>query len=118
LRVEHEERRSALEHERAVGELGERRLVEAVPACRGIDPLGVELRVDRVRARPSGVKLAPDLREADVVLASAQRARPMPGRERRRLVEEEELRELPGRRSGPRCQPRNSSRQAIQRFPL
>src|SRR4029450_1475467 len=46
----------------------------------------------------------PEPLEAHVVLAPAERARPMTRGERRRLVEEEELRELPGlhqRLSGP-----------------
>ena len=50
----------------------------------------VEALVDLVRAARAG-----DLEEPVVVLASAQCARPVPGRERGRLVEEEELRELP-----------------------
>ena len=54
----------------------------------------MELGVDRVRADLARVELAPDGAEADVVLAPAERARPMAGCERRRLVEEEQLGEL------------------------
>ena len=50
----------------------------------------MEALVDLVRAARAG-----ELEEPVVVLASAERARPVPGRERGRLVEEEELRELP-----------------------
>ena len=46
--------------------------------------------VDLVRAVRAG-----ELEKPVVVLAPAQCARPVPGRERGRLVEEEELRELP-----------------------
>jgi hypothetical protein len=105
LSPEHQERRAALEDERAVGKLRERRSVQTVPARGRVDPLDMELRVDRVRARGTGVKLAPDLGEADVVLASAQRARPVPGGEGGRLVEEEELRELAGLQEGAAVPP-------------
>src|SRR5512133_1235699 len=62
--------------------------------------LGVEPLVHRVRPRWSGMKLRPDLTEPDVVLAPTERARTMPRREGRRLVEEEELREPPGLQKG------------------
>jgi hypothetical protein len=94
LRAEHEERRTVLEREGSVGQLGERGFVEAVPARGRIDALVVELRVDRVRAHRSGMELSPGRAEADVVLAPAQRARPMTGGKGGRLVEEEELGEL------------------------
>ena len=53
----------------------------------------MELRIDRIGPRPPVMAPLPDLAEADVVLATAQRARPVAGGERRRLVQEEELRE-------------------------
>jgi len=51
----------------------------------------VELRVHRLGADPAGVEFAPDREEALVVGTPAQRARAMSRRERRGLVEEEEL---------------------------
>src|SRR3990172_343937 len=62
----------------------------------GSDSLRVELRVDRVGSDVAGVMLAPDRREAVVVLAPAERARAMPRRKSRRFVEEEELGEATG----------------------
>ena len=59
----------------------------------GLESLLVELGVDRIGARLPGMKLAPELAEANVVLAPAERTRAMSGGESRRLVEEEELRE-------------------------
>ena len=68
---------------------GERAVREVVKPPRVVlQPLRVQPLVDRVR---SG--LAEQLEEADVVLATAERARAMPRRERCRLVEEEQLRE-------------------------
>ena len=61
-----------------------------------VDALRVELRVDRVGAALVRMQLEPEGGEAVVVGAPAERARAMPGRERRRLVEKEELREAPG----------------------
>ena len=55
------------------------------------DPLAVELRVDRVGSDLTRMQLGPDRGEAVVVLAAAERAWAMPGCERRRLVEEEQL---------------------------
>ena len=66
----------------------------------GIDALGVESCVHRVRADLAGMELAPDVREADVVLTAAERARAVPRGERRRLVEEEELGEAAGLEEG------------------
>ena len=60
------------------------------------DPFGEELPVDRICADLALVQPGPDLREADVVLATAQRAWPVAGGERGRLVEEEQLGELAG----------------------
>src|SRR5207342_70607 len=47
------------------------------------------------------MEVAPDDPQAVVVLAAAERARTVPGRHRRRLVEEEELGELAGLEEGP-----------------
>ena len=87
----HEERRALPQDERAVGKLVERRLVQTMRARTRIDPLRVELRVDRVGADLVGMQLAPDLPEPHVVLAAAERARAMPRGERGRLIEEEQL---------------------------
>jgi hypothetical protein len=65
-------------------------------ACAGLEALVVQLRIDRVRARLSRVQRLPCLDEARVVRAAAERARPVPGCEGGRLVEEEELGELAG----------------------
>ena len=56
----------------------------------------MKLRVDRVGAHLAGVHLAPDLAEAHIVLATAQRAGAMAGGERGRLIEKEQLGEAPG----------------------
>ena len=96
LGTEHEERHAGAQDERAVGEVRQGGVVEEVGARPRLDPLGVELRVDRVGADLIRVELAPDLAEPDVVLAAAERARAVPGRERRRLVEEEQLGEPAG----------------------
>jgi hypothetical protein len=78
-----------MQHERAVRQLVETRGV--VPASRPVEPLAVKPRVDRVRAG-----CPQNLREPVVVGAAAQGARPVTRRERRRLVEEEELGEAAG----------------------
>lgn len=52
-------------------------------------------RVDGIGPTGAGVKLLEDRAEADVVSAPTQRTRSMSGSERRHLVEEEELGELP-----------------------
>src|SRR5829696_996809 len=57
----------------------------------------MELRVDRVGPDRAGMDLAPELPEPDVVLTATECARPVPGRERRRLVKEEQLGGLPRR---------------------
>jgi hypothetical protein len=80
------------EHERAVGQLVRVRLVQ--PPSRGVDAFPVQPFVDGVCAGRSRVHGAPQREEAVVVLAPAERARAMPGGERGRLVEEEQLREL------------------------
>jgi citrate synthase len=89
--AENEARLGLEQDEGAVRQLAEPGLVEAAFAGLRIEPLLLKLGVYGVRADLSRVKTAPDLREADVVLASAEGARAVPGRERRRLVEEEEL---------------------------
>ena len=75
--------------------------MEPVPARAGIDAFRVQLRVDRVRAHLAGMQVAPDLAKAHVVLPPAQRAGTMPGGERGRLVEEEELGEAAGLEQRP-----------------
>ena len=59
-----------------------------------VDALSVKPRVDGVSAALTRVKLTPELAEPVVVRPAAERARPMPGGEGGRLVEEEELGEL------------------------
>jgi hypothetical protein len=54
----------------------------------------MELRVDHVRPDRAAMDSAPELAEAHVVLTPTERARTVPGRERRRLVQEEQLGEL------------------------
>jgi hypothetical protein len=93
LRAEHEARLSVEEDEGPVRQLAERGLAAELAARRRVDALGVQARVDRIGAGLAGMKLPPELGEADVVLAPAESARAVPGGERRRLVEEEELRE-------------------------
>ena len=88
---EHQTRLTLLQDERAVGEPREPCLVKAARARVGVEALGVQLGVHRIGADLAGVEPAPDRREADVVLAPAESARAVPGCERRRLVEEEEL---------------------------
>ena len=55
------------------------------------DALAVQLEVDRVGSGLARMELAPDLAQAHVVGAPAERARAMAGGERRHLVEEEQL---------------------------
>src|SRR5262249_16529387 len=76
-------RRSVEEHERAVRQIAVRGRARA-------GPLLVQPRIDLVRAASAGKG-----EERVVVLAAAERARPVPGRESRRLVEEEQLGEPP-----------------------
>src|SRR5262249_34326788 len=59
------------------------------------EPLPVQARVDRVGPGLACVPLGPELAEAHVVLAPAERARPVAGGEGGRLVEEEQLGEAP-----------------------
>src|SRR5262245_55475462 len=62
----------------------------------GIEALGVQPLVDRVRVRRTRVQVAPDLDESPVILATTERARAVARRERRRLVQEEQLGEASG----------------------
>jgi hypothetical protein len=87
--------------EGAVRKLVERCLVAALRSCAGLDALGVQPRVDSVGAALAVVQLLPDGEEAVVVLAPAQRARPVTCREGGRLVEEEELGEAAGLQQCP-----------------
>jgi len=66
--------------------------VEAARPRRGVDPLVVQPAVDHVRAALV-VEPAPDRREPVVVRAATLGTRAVPRPERRRLVQEEELRE-------------------------
>ena len=87
---------AVVEDERPVRQFVERCVVVTLAAGVGIEPFAVELRVDRVGARLSRVDPAPDLDEPVVVLAPAERARPVAGGERGRLVQEEQLGEAAG----------------------
>jgi hypothetical protein len=84
-------RRSALEDERAVGQRVDRCVVKAMPPRSRVDPLALQLRVDRVGSVLIGMLLDPDLDEVVVVLPPAKSARTMPGGEGGRLVQKEEL---------------------------
>jgi hypothetical protein len=65
-------------------------------ACFWVDAFGMELRVDHVRSGPTAMELSPDLSEANEILAAAECAGSMTGREGGCFVEEEELREPAG----------------------
>jgi hypothetical protein len=90
-----------LHNERTVRELVERRVVPELSARPWVDPLAVELRVDRVRSDLARVQLAPDPGEAVEVLAAAEGARAVAGREGSCLVEEEELGKAAGLEEWP-----------------
>jgi hypothetical protein len=96
MAAEHHVGRTFVQDERSVGKVGERGVVETLLARHRIDPLGMELRVNRVGADLAGMKFAPRRVEADVVLAAAEGARSMPCREGRGLIEEEQVGEAPG----------------------
>jgi hypothetical protein len=96
VRAEHQVRGAALQDERPVWKVGEFRNVQPMSACSRIEALAVELRVDRVRSGLAGMELAPRLHQVLVIGATAERAGPMSGGERRRLVQEEELGEATG----------------------
>ena len=93
--AEHQERLVVGQHERPVGERPERRNVMSLRAGPRVEPLGVQSIVDRIGPVLPRVQLLPDLDEPNVVLATTERARAVPGSERGRLVEEEQFRELP-----------------------
>jgi hypothetical protein len=76
--AEHHVRRTFVQDERAVRKVGERHVVQALLRRAGMDPLRVELRVDRIGSDPAGMKLALRRDEAHVVGASAEGARSMP----------------------------------------
>src|SRR5207245_10743768 len=63
LRTEDEVGRAVVQDECAVGELVERRIVVELRARSGRDPFDVELRVDRVGSRATGMYVGPDLDE-------------------------------------------------------
>src|SRR5262249_24525738 len=93
--AENEMRRAVVQYEGAVREVVERRPPDAPCPGDRVEPLVVEPRVDR--GRPDvPVEVAPGGREVDVVRVAAEGAGPVPGGERRRLVEEEQLGELAG----------------------
>src|SRR6476469_3005231 len=83
LLAQHEVRLFVVEHERAVGKLVNRRVVVAAA-------LAIEPEVDGVCPR-----FTDEPEEARVVGTAAERARAVAGAEGGRLVEEEELGELP-----------------------
>ncbi len=83
LLAEHQVRLVVVEHERAVGKLAHQRVMVAAA-------LAIEPEVDRV-----GTRFADEPEEARVVVAATERARPVARGEGGRLVEEEELGELP-----------------------
>ena len=56
----------------------------------------MELIIDRVRTDPAGVQVAPDREQTVIVRAPTLGAGTVPRRERRRLVEEEQLRVAAG----------------------
>ena len=89
--AEHHVRGGVQEDERAVREPVGGSHVVSLSARDGVEALDMELAIDRVGAPLAGMQLFPDLGETDVVLATAQRARAMPRRERGRLIEEEQL---------------------------
>jgi hypothetical protein len=78
-------------HERSIGELVEHARCRKLLACARRDALEVELLVDRIGAGPTGMELVPDVPEANIVLSATEGTRSVAGRERRGLVEEEEL---------------------------
>ena len=104
LVAEHEPGRLVDDDECAVWKPAEGRVVVALHAPVRVEPLLVQLQVDGVGSGLPRMPAPPELAEADVVLPAAQRTRPVPGREGRRLVEEEELGEparLQERRTPP-----------------
>jgi hypothetical protein len=106
--VDDDERVISACDERTVREGRRRHRVTSLDARLAIEAFLMETSVDGVRASVGGVESPPDLREANVVLSSTQRARPMARGERRGFVQEEQLREPPGlhqRRPMPASEP-------------
>jgi len=89
-----------VDDEGSVWESGDRRRVTSLPACRGVNALGMKLSVHRIGTDLSGVHRAPDRREANVVLAPAQGARAVARGERGHLIQEEQLGEPAGLQQG------------------
>jgi hypothetical protein len=83
-----------MQHEHSFRKILRRDLVQALRAIL-TNPLTVELLVDGVGSGLPWMERAPKLAEPHVILAAAQRARAVSGSERGRLVEEEQLSELP-----------------------
>jgi len=90
----HEMRLSLDQHEGPVWHVVQVGAVVPLPACLAVVSLPMELRVDLVGADLPRVEVAPQRAEPLVVPAAAECTRAMPGSERGRLVEEEELGEL------------------------
>ena len=90
---ENEVRSSAEQDKRAVGQVIQLRIVKEAIGAVCDDALRMELGVDGVRTYVVRVQRTPDPDEANVILPTTQRAGAVAGRHRRRLVEEEELRE-------------------------
>ncbi len=86
-----------MEDERAVGQPLVAGVVKSADAGSLDEPLAVKLSVDRVGAVLVRVKRSPDLGEPVVVGSPALRARSVPGRQRRRLIQEEQLGVAPWR---------------------
>jgi hypothetical protein len=93
LGSEHQAWFAVTKDEGAVREFVERCFVAELYALRRIDAFTVQLRIDRIGSDLAGMELAPDCQEAVVVSATAESAWAMSGRERSRLVEEEQFRE-------------------------
>src|SRR5579871_5568629 len=93
--AEHEVRAAPVLDEDAVGRRVEGRRVPAQAARAWIDALLVQRRVHLVGRRRSRVARGPEPAEGLVVLPAAKGTGTVPGGECRRLVEEEELGELP-----------------------
>ena len=85
--------RRSVHTQRAVGKLAEPCFVPATHPGAGSQALGVQLGVDCVGPGLPGMQLTPDLAEAYVVLAPAERAGAVPRGKCGGLVEEEQLRE-------------------------
>ena len=83
-----------MQHEHSFSKILRRDIVDALRAIL-TDSLTVELLVDGVSSELPWVERAPKLAEPHVILAPTQRARAVPGSERGRLVQEEQLSEPP-----------------------